>query len=64
MGQWVLAKVREWYILGIGLIFIMIIGVVGAYYAAPTSASSTAVEFAAPNPQRAGSDAPAQASQT
>jgi nitrite reductase (NO-forming) len=64
MGQWVLAKVREWYILGIGLIFIMIIGVVGAYYAAPTSASSTAVESAAPNPQRAGSDAPAQASQT
>ena len=54
------AKVREWYILVIGLIFIMIIGVVGAYYPAPTSASSTAVESAAQSPQRAGSDAPAQ----
>ena len=49
-------KVREWYILGTGLIFIVIIGIVGAYYAAPTSASSTAVESAAQSPQRAGSE--------
>ena len=58
MNERILAKVREWYILGTALIFIIIIGVVGAYYPAATSATSTAVESAAQSPQRAGSDAP------
>jgi nitrite reductase (NO-forming) len=46
------------------LIFIIIIGVVGAYYPAATSASSTAFESAAQSSLCAGSDELAQASQT